>query len=323
MRIDNILIGILIAILFRVATWYNLQIYEGFVDPQSRYQALQKRLRTELDGYCKLTEFVQSQMKTMYKTALKETDIQADEHILQTYRDIYSCKDEFSGSRATCNSVAGTSRKISGEFIPCSSYMKLPLLSPSTQGETLEALVKIPDDLPNRIVMESEYYSLILDKLKQGLELAKNPPGAPPNSSSSPSTDSTGKSWSVTGEGFMGAICSPAAAQAKKELMRKQALEQSSIDINKEARSCKLPTPEDELKQIDSEITRINVLLDSTVMKSATTKLSTTLNSMVKVQSDIETVKKKWGDDLPKKSYVQFKGGDRKESLLFSMQQVK
>jgi hypothetical protein len=97
--------------------------------------------------------------------------------------------------------------------------------------------------------------------------------------------------------------------------MKKQALIDSSVSVAKEAATCILPS-------LESEIARINALLDSKSVKTAVASTSSTLASMVKMQADIEEIKKKWGDDGPKKSYTRFQGGDRLAGFLFSMKQL-
>jgi hypothetical protein len=282
---------------------------EGFTDLRSSYQKLQGKLKADLQGYCELTGFVQGQMKQMYAN---ESGGQADTLILQTYKNVYACADELASSRASCKSIGGQitpSLKISGDFVPCSTYMNTPAWNNDNESLAV-ALSAIPDDLANRIVVECQYYTQVLEKLQVGIDMAKNPPGAPPDSSSSPATDSNGNSWSVGPEGFAGS-CSAATAQAKLEMKRKQDLLNDTSNS-----SCTIPS-------LDSEIARINALLDSSSLKSALSGIKALLALMLKIQADIEAIKKKWGDDGPKKSYTNFQGGDRTASLIFSMQQVK
>lgn len=282
-----------IAIVICAAVYFSRISREGFTDVQKSYKLLQTRLKTDLKGYCELTNFVQQQMKKMFK------DSGGEAQILQTYRDVYACRDELASSRPTCKI---NKLKVSGDFIPCSAYT----LPDWTDQNTLAiALSVIPDDLANRIIVESQYYKQILGKLQEGLNVAKDPPGAPPDSPSSPSKNSSGERWGV--EGFFGS-CSAAEAQAKLEMMRKQSLMDG-------ASSCTV-------RSLDSEIARINALLDSSSVKSALAGIRGILALMKQTEADIEAIKKKWGDDGPKKSYTKFQGGDRTAGLLFSMQQL-
>lgn len=295
---------------------------EGFEDIQKSYEKLQARLKTELRDYCELTSFVQDQMKKMYSTE-PSTDIQST--TLETFKAVYTCTDELASSRASCKTILGKvtpTLKISGDFVKCSTYMNTPKWNNDKQADLAIALSKVPDDLANRVTVESQYYTQVLQKLQDGIEMAKNPPGAPPDSSSSPKKDSNGNSWSVGSEGFIGwnaassanvvakaPICSPAAAQAKIEQERKDALLAGSS-------SCTIPT-------LDSEIVRINAILDSSALKDSLKGMKGLLSLMLKIQQDIEAIKKKWGDDGPRKSYTKFQGGDRTAALLFSIQQVR
>ena len=290
--------------------WYSQQSSEGFDDDATRnnYEALKGRLQSSLAGYCRLTDFVQGKLKEMY--SVSDNGSQVESRILQTYRDIYACNDELARSRPAC--IRGI--RISGEFIPCSVYTQLPGWTGYNQDEIAVALAKIQNDLAVRITMENEYYGQIIQKLQDGIALAKNPPSAPPDSPSSPAANSSGKPWSAT-EGFIGASCSPAAAQARRELLRRQALFESSKNVNAEAESCTLPS-------LDSEIARINALLGSGSLQSVLANTGNTLNAMIRLQADIEEIKRKWGDDGPKKSYAQFGGGDRIKAFIFSMQNL-
>lgn len=278
----------------------SLEGKEGFADSNS-YNALKSKIQTKLANYCKLTDFAQAQMKTMYASASKESGSgsasDAASFIQQMYRDVYACKDELAGSRAPCQVV-------SGDFIPCTTYTNLPKWS-DDQDSLAAALMNIPNDLAARISAESAYYKAVIQKLKVGVDAAKNPPAAPPDSPSTPLTSASGKPWSI--EGFQNVQCSAAAAQARRELLRRDAL-------NKEASSCTIPS-------LDAEIARVNALLDSNVMSGALKGSSGILTQMIQLQADIEEVKKLWGDEGPKKSYAKFEGGDRTKAFLFSLQQ--
>ncbi len=274
----------------------TLQANEGFADVNS-YSALKSKIQSKLANYCKLTDFAQAQMKTMHIAANKGSNADAASFIQQTYRDVYACKDELADSRAPC-------QVISGDFIPCTTYTNLPKWS-DDQESLATALMNIPNNLAARISAESAYYKAIIQKLKVGVDAAKNPPSAPPDSSSTPKTNSSGKPWSL--EGFENVQCSAAASQARRERLRREALD-------KEASGCTIPS-------LDSEIARINAILDSSTMNGALQGSNGILAQMVQLQADMEEIKKRWGDDGPKKTYARFEGGDRAKAFLFSIQQ--
>jgi len=267
---------------------------EGFADSNS-YNVLKSKIQMKLANYCKLTEFAQNQMKTMYTSSGNGSETDAMSYIQQTYRSVYSCTDELARSRA-CQIV-------SGDFLPCTTYTNLPAWSDDEESLAI-ALSKIPNNLARRIMAESSYYTLVIQKLQTGIDAARNPPSTPPDSPSSPASSPSGKPWGV--EGF-NSQCSPAAAQARRERMRLDAL-------SKSAESCTMPS-------LDSEIARVGALLDSGEMNAAISNSNGILGKMIQVQADIEAVKKQWGDDGPKKSYAQFQGGDRLKAFLFSVQQ--
>lgn len=278
----------------------SLEGKEGFADSNS-YNALKSKIQSKLANYCKLTDFSQTQMKTMYVSASKGSgsgsDSDAATFIQQMYRDVYACKDELADSRAPCQVV-------SGDFIPCTTYTNLPKWS-GDEDSLAAALMKIPNDLAARISAETAYYKSIIKKLRVGVDAAKNPPAAPPDSPSTPATNPSGKPWSM--EGFENVQCSAAAAQARRERLRREAL-------NKEESDCIIPS-------LDSEVARINAILDSNAMNGALQASNGILAEMIQLQADIEEVKKRWGDDGPKKSYAKFEGGDRMQAFLFSLKQ--
>ena len=300
----ELLIYLIIILFIIYLMWNYRKIYrfEGFYDTdlQPKYDDLTKRLSSMFAGYCKLTDFAQKTMKEGHMATSNGSEADAMVFIQKTYRDIYACRDELAKSRAPCI-------KVPGEFLPCTTYTNLPEWSESDQDSMAIALSNIPDNLPAKIMAESAYYKIGIQKLQEGIDTANDPPSTPPDSASTPATNSSGKPWSI-GEGFEDAKCSPAAAQALRERMRRSALD-------KEAGECTIPS-------VDSEITRVSALLDSDSMIRALSTIDNIYSSMLKVQADIEEIKKKWGDDGPKKSYEKFGGGDRIKSLLFSMKQA-
>lgn len=277
-------------IIFCIAlfSWRSMTKPEGFADVNS-YNSVKTKVQTRLANYCKLTEFAQAQLRTMHSSATSGSDSDAGSFIQQIYRDVYTCSDELASSRAPCQVV-------SGEFIPCSTYTKLPTWSgsDSTKDSVASALSQIPDNLAARIMAESAYYKAVIKKLRAGIDAAKNPPSAPPDSPSSPSASPSGKPWGV--EGFDGEYCSLADLQFRR------------------AQSCKIPS-------LDAEIARVNAILDSGNMAAALLSSNGILAQMIQLQADIEAVKRQWDNPGSSKSYKQFSGGDRIKSFLFSLQQ--
>ena len=87
----------------------------------------------------------------------------------------------------------------------------------------------------------------------------------------------------------------------------------------KEAQSCSIP-------DISSEIARINALLDNPVVQVALSKTKAQKTAMLKIQSDLEKAKNgdlyEWQKD-PAKSpgFPKFQGGDRSKAFVHSIQQ--
>jgi hypothetical protein len=304
---DKIILGCLI-ILLMLLHRYLFPESEGFVVSNPDYDRLKTRLATDLGPYCKIATFVREQLKTM--TAA--TGGAADEASLnQTYTAMYSCTDELASSRPSCPSLgplaAGAKGMFGGiklpaglggnpnlSYVSCDTYMNLPPWS--NDGSASLALMKITSDLPERIVREGEWFASIIKKVQEGLDLGANPPGVSP----------VGTPSSI--DGFQG-TCSVDAARIK---LAQQAQTQAN------ASSCTIPN-------VNSEIVRINALLDSSKLKEALSKMNGMLTSMLKLQSDLEKAKNgtlyEWQKSGPQKSFPKFQGGDRLKSLLFSMQQ--
>jgi hypothetical protein len=254
---------------------------EGFFDDSSKYSALQRRLSNTMEPYCKISAFVRDQLKTMIAASGDSSTIES------TYKSMYSCSDKLASSRPSC-----LSPNMSMNYIGCETYLNLPPWS--SDGTPTLALMKITNDLPERLVRESEWFAAIIKQLNESLALAANPPTSLP---------SEYKEISLT-EGFYDSVkCSPEAAEYKK-----------SQKLKEEASSCSIPS-------VNSEIDRVNSLLNSSELKTAIGKMDGLLSGMLKIQSDIEKVKNSWQKDGPTKKFPQFQGGDRTASFLFSMQQ--
>ena len=339
MNVDTILYICIGIILLLILQRYML-INEGFddIDPLvARYTALRKNIITSLKPYCELTQIIQNQMKIIYTKANNETEEQANLHIAQTYRDVYACTDDLASSRPSCTNILLKIRFIeSMDFIPCSTYLNLPKWTGSNQDDISENLSLIPNNLEYRINIELEWYSAILKKLQDALDMGNNPPSSIPDSPNSPESDPSGKPWGVDStsenEGFQGfqrfqefqgATCTPAAMHIRKALLKKRKQEQDDSKqrrLEAEAESCSMPS-------IDSEITRLNTIFQSNTFSILKSRCSELNKKAIKLQSDQEKLKNgtlyDWQKDPPKKTYKQFKGGDHVASLTFSMQQNK
>ena len=278
---DKIIAGCLI-ILLMLLHRYLFQINEGFFDDSANYATLKKRIINDLEPYSKIDSFVRDQLKTMITSTGGSGD---DASLNKEYTNIYSCSDPDANSRPSCQKVSGMGPNISMIYVSSDVYKELPEWS--DDGSVSIALMKISNDLPERLIRESEWFAAIIKKLKESLAAGANPPGV------------------SSMDGFTG-TCSAEAARAKK--------------IMDEAKSCSIP-------DAASEIARVNTLLNSPKLKQAVSKMNGLLAEMLKLQSDLEKAKNgtlyDWQKDPPKKSYAEFKGGDRSAGLAFSMQQNK
>jgi hypothetical protein len=266
---------------------------EGFFDESSDYTTLKQRLITELGPYCKTASFVREQLKTMTSLTGGASD---DATLNQTYKSVYSCSDSLASSRRSCAVLLGKGPNLSMTYVSCDTYTQLPEWS--NDGSVPLALMKIKDDLPERIVRESEWFAAIIDKLKSSIAAGENPSLTPPSKEEIDKIAEDSKK-----DGFTG-TCSVEAAKMKK--------------AREDSESCSIP-------DTISEIARVNRLLDSPQLKQAMAGMDGLLNSMLKVQSDLEKAKNgtlySWQQDGPAKSFPEFKGGDRSQSLVFSLQQ--
>lgn len=287
---EKVLFGLGILLLIGLHR-YLFAAKEGFFDDSSEYNDLKKRLSDTMLPYCKISTFVRDQLKTMIAATGSSVDIDS------TYKDIYRCSDKLASSRPSC-----AAPNTSMSYVSCETYMKLPSWSSDTIPTM--ALMKITNDLPERLVRESEWFAAIIKQLNESLALGANPPTTAP----------TKEQMDAMKEGFDGSYheafsgsCSPEAAEYQK-----------SERLRAEASSCSIPSTA-------SEIQRVNSLLDSSDLKNALAKMDGLLEAMLKIQSDLEKAKNgtlyPWQKDGPVKKYPQFKGGDRTDSLLFSMGQ--
>ena len=357
MRFKSIVAGLSIAIVVCLLALYVLvrNTNEGFFDINSDYTDLRTRVSTMMTTYCDLATYAQSQMKIIYMTPKPlglgdtETDSQADAHIQKTYKEVYGCKDEMASSRQSC------SGGINATFVPCDTYMKLPDLTDTNGTDVGVALSKIPDDLANRITREIDWYSQIVKKLTDALALGNNPPEIPPDSESTPAADPSGKPWSSSSlvpkqgfidfmvpqnrewlvEGFSQLSLSEGFAASQLSLNSAPLSEgfadtctaaqvQALTDSKKKAAdaatasSCTMPTP-------DTEIPRVNKILDSKELQAALAKCAALKSAMEKLKSDQQKAKDgtlyAWQQDGPKKTYATLPAGNRTDGLLSSLKQ--
>ena len=110
------------------------------------------------------------------------------------------------------------------------------------------------------------------------------------------------------------ATCSPAAAQARRELLRKRRLAAAEA----EAASCTLP-------DIMSEIARINRILDSKDLKDTLKQCSDLTAKAKALRSNLDKLKNgdyyDWQKTGPKKSYTQYDLSDRTAAFKASLLQ--
>ena len=288
---DKIIVGCLILLLILLHR-YLFPVNEGFFDDSSDYTTLKKRLINDLAQYCKVAIFAREHLKDALSSSNNPSD---DVSINNIYKTVYSCTDSLASSRQTCSGImsGGLGPNTSMVYVSCDTYMQLPEWSDDDSPAI--ALMKITNDLPERIVREADWISANITKLKKALAAGENPSTTPPSK----------EDLDKLAEGFDGS-CSADAAKAKKLLA--------------EAESCSIP-------DVNSEIERVNTMLDSPELKQAISKMDGLFEQMTKLYSDLEKLKNgklyDWQKDGPKKSYPQFKGGDRNAAFMFSLQQNK
>jgi len=267
---------------------------EGFFDDPGAYDALRGRLRNDLGDYCRISKFVREQVNEMQKGVGGSAS-----DVSQMYTAVYQCTDQLASARPSCSSPNRTGMR----FVPCSTFMDLP--DWSDEQTVINNLRKIKDDLPERLIRESEWFAVSIKKLKEGLlaganpAAGSNPVGVPP----------TLDQLNAFKEGFRGQ-CSAEA----NDYLRRMALEN-------EARTCIPGAP----VTAGSEVARINRLLNNPSIKNSVSQFNGMMSEMLKLQSDLEKLKNgnlyEWQKDGPKKTYARFEGGDRIKAFLFSLKQ--
>jgi hypothetical protein len=341
-------------------------IKEGFADTtddtlapsalEKSYTDLQARLKKVLGPYCDLTNYVHGQMKTMFMAAKPDlsgnsvpgdSESAAEARILQTYKDVYTCKDDLAGSRPSCAAIVAMQAKLKAagfgnaaaslqvqnkdEFVPCSVYMSTPAwISDDDIESQAAALVSIPSDLSVRVTKELEWYGQVIKYINDGLEAGNTSPVETPSEPPPPTKDdklvpgsaaAAAANPKVTKEGFLGAKCTPSQMQARRALLQKQRAEakaKSDAAAAADASSCTIPP-------LSSEIARVNSMLSSPNLTKALASCDSLKAAMLKLQSDQAKLKAgtlySWQQAPSKKTYKTYPTGDRTAGLLASLQQ--
>jgi len=275
--------------------WYFFSRHsiDGFFDTSSDYDKLRGRLQKELGSYCKLANFIRSQVNEMQKGLGGSSS-----DISQMYYAVYQCTDQLASVRPSCSRPNQAGMR----YVPCSTFLNLP--DWSGEARAISALSKIKDDLPERLIREIEWFSAVIKKVREGLAAGANPAAGSNPIGTPPSMDQLNSFK----EGFQ-AQCSAEAS----EYLRRKALEN-------EASSCRPLT-------VSSEIARVNSLLDNPSVSASVSQSNRMMTQVLKLQSDLEKLKNgtlyDWqgGNSGPKKVYPKFEGGDRLQSFLFSLTQ--
>ena len=299
-----------------------------------------------------------------------DNDQQLAGRLQQTYNEVYNCSDSLAVSRPACAAKADMLKDLqknnidineikpppSVPFVPCNTYLGLPDWPDKLNAAYM--LSSIPENLAERVIREVDWYNAIADTLLEAIEKGRNPPESPPDNSSSPARDGSGKEWSADGnqpldkrslnfksraetwnapvpriEGFQ-SQCSPSAQQTRIERERRKQLEAEAAAKNGGAGGAGGaggPNPADNpdtcvMPDLDGQIARVNRILDSPALNQALKICDLVLIKLRQAQADLEKAKNgnlfEWQKDPPKKVFAQFnKSGDRAAALTFSMRQ--
>ena len=284
------------------------------------------------------------------KPAPAETREQAWNHLMETYQHVYNCTDQLSNLRPQCG--AGGLFLIptphpDWKYLPCTAY-NLPAYNATDNSAMLMALIKIPNHTAEKLLMEVTWYSSVIKKLQDALDkgnigtgptdaapsIPANPempkedgqktgpdppqqnpiiPGPSAEAMAAQNTLLSARGFKPLGskkEGFYAAgQCSPEAMA----LRRRRQLEAN-------AKSCTMPT-------LKSEIDRVNAILNSKAFLDVMNLSGKVLTAAMKLKSDLEKLKAgtlyDWQKTGTKKTYSEFKGGDRTAAFLASASQNK
>jgi hypothetical protein len=244
-----------------------------------------------------------------------DTPQQAERRILSVYKKVYACEDDMAASRPSCKQsilrriqekLLGRRYKSDEEFIPCTTYLNLPKWANDDTVTPSASLMLIPDTLAEQLNKELDWFEAMIVKLSNVADMAQSPPSSPPDTSETPDSDSSGKSYSA--DGFLDkGKCSPSDIQAARALLAKKKREGK-------ARSCVIPPLEDEL-------TRIENLFASEKLKAVLNRCGPMLKKMTDLKAVMDKLEKGVELSMPKKNYMEFPGGDRANALVFSIKQ--
>jgi len=290
---------------------------------EKSYTDIQAKIKSTLGDYCELTTYVHEQMKEIYMTAKPDasgnstpgdSESQAEAHILKTYKDVYNCKDDLAGSRASCNAVPSAlsmKPENTDEFVSCSEYISPPAWT--SNDDTLSqaiALAQIHDNLESRVTKELEWYSQIIKMLTDAIAAGNNPSAVNV----------------PTSEGFYDSgKCTLSQMQARQaELKRKKDAEDADARA-KAAAAAASATASCTIPSLDSEIKRVNSILSSPGLAAALKSSASLKAAMMKLKSDQAKLKAgtlySWQQAPSSKSYKKYDTSDRTSGLVASMQQ--
>ena len=265
--------------------WLLFRETEGFYSDSSDYTRLSAKVKITLGNYCKLADLIRQQLITGYAGTNPDSASSAMEEVNNGYREMYMCTDDKASSRPSCSKPNATNMV----YVSSDTYMKMPPWTDDISAVT--ALVKIKDDLPERVTREADYFEQIIKQLQSFLDTGANPPTVPPTPEQ-------------LKEPFTGTCCPP-----KLELLKL---------LSVGSKSCALPA-------LRPEIKRVKKLLVNKTLVAALARCDSLLARMSKIQTQLEKLKKgelyEWQKEGPAKSYEQFGGGDRIQGLLFSLKQ--
>ena len=353
-------IGLVLCICIVLFLRYAYMSREGFSSKslESRYTALQDKLKTDMAPYCQMTKFAHDYMRKIFtmKTSAKDmvkpkpipedyapeqkaaalkaqesaskkaetvgppsdTPQQAERRILSVYKKVYACEDDMAASRPSCKQslLLRIQEKLLGkrnegnksdeEFIPCTTYLNLPKWTNDDIVTPSASLMLIPNSLAEQLNKELDWFEAMMVKLSNVADMAQSPPSSPPDTSETPDSDSSGKSYSA--DGFLDkGKCSPSDIQAARALLAKKKREGK-------ARSCVIPPLEDEL-------TRIETLFASEKLKAVLNRCGPMLKKMTDLKAVMDKLENGVELSMPKKNYKEFPGGDRANALVFSIKQ--
>ena len=306
---------------------------------ERRYTAIQTKLTKNMAAYCQMSKFAHDYMKKLFTMKASTADMakptkpipddyapeqraaalsarasaadkaatvgppgdtpqQAEKRILEVYKKVYACKDDMASSRPSCKKPINPDA--SKEFIPCSTYLKLPAWDDNDTVTPSAALVQIPNDLAAHLTKELDWFEAMIAQLTKATDMIKSPPSSPPDS------ELSGKSYAA--DGFLDkGKCSPSDIQARLALLRKQKLEGA-------ASSCVISPIEDELARVES-------ILSSAELKAVLDRCGPMLERMTSLKALMDKLENGLDFSMPKKDYLQFPGGNRADALVFSIKQ--